>query len=157
MVDKLKHKNNDIVPQIFIAVVAVMLTGIVIYYVMNSVKSTSKLADTVLASTEETVIDYTEHDIVMYDGEDIRGSEVVNFIKKHLGDYDVSDQAPIYVNVITKASASVYTHTYTNNKYIDDIKNFSSIEYYIKPTAIFVGEVIRTDNKVIIGVEFTQK
>lgn len=153
----MKHKNNDMVPKIFIAVVGVILTGIIVYYVMNSVNSTTKLADSVILSTEEISIGYEEHDIVMYDGEDIRGSEVVNFIKKHIGDYMPSDTAPIYVEVVTKASSSVYTHTYTNNAYIDEIRNFSSIDYYVKPTAIFTGEVIRTVNKVIIGVKFIQK
>jgi len=153
----LKYKNNDIVPHIFIAVVGVILTGIIIYYVMISVDSTTRLADSVLSSTEEIAIGYEEHDIVIYDGEDIRGSEVVNFIKKHLGDYMPSDTAPIYVEVVTKDSSSVYVHTYTNNQHLDDIKNFSSIEYYIKPTAIFTGEVVRTENKVIIGVRFCQK
>lgn len=153
----MKHKNNDMVPRIFLAVVAVILTGVIVYYVMNSVKSTTKLADSVIANTEKTTINYLEHDIVMYDNEDIRGSEVVNFIKKHLGDYSASETALIYVEVITKNMGNSYLKKYTNDKHIDDIKNFSNLEYYIKPTAIFTGDVIRTENMVIIGVKFTQK
>jgi hypothetical protein len=124
---------------------------------MNSVKSTTRLADNVIASTEDTASYYAEYDILMYDGEQIRGSEVVNFIKKRLGDYSTTQKAPIYVEVVKKAPGSNHNHTYTNNEYIADIKNFSSIERYIKPTAIFIGEVIKTENRVILGVKFTQK
>lgn len=154
---KLKHKNNDIIPQIFIAVVGVILVGIIIYYTFNSVKSTTRVADTVIANAEDTATDYAEYTISMYEGEEIRGSEVVNLIKKELGDYSVSEIAPLYVEVVTRLSDIIYSHTHINNEYIDEIKNFSSIEYYIKPTALFTGKVIRTENRVIIGLKFTQK
>lgn len=153
----MKHKNNDMVPKIFLAVVGVILTGIIVYYVMNSVNSTTKLADSVISNTEEITIGYEEQDIVMYDGEDIRGSEVVNFIKKHLGDYSASETAPIYVKVVTKSIGGTNINEYTNNTHMEDINNFSNLQYYIKPTAIFTGDVIRTENMVIEGVEFTQK
>ncbi|TAH70329.1 MAG: hypothetical protein EWM47_05600 [Anaerolineaceae bacterium] len=153
----MKHKNNDLVPQIFIAVVGVILVGIIIYYVMNSVQSTTKLADNIILDTERTASDYAEYDIVKYNCEDIRGSEVTNFIKKYLGDYDTSESAPIYVEVITKASGLTNTNTYSNKEHIENIKNFSNMQHYIKPTAIFTGEVIRTANKVIVGVKFAQK
>ncbi len=153
----MKHKNNDFVPQIFLAVVAVILVGIIIHYIMNSVRATTRLADNVIANTETSASEYAEYDIVKYDGEEIRGSEVVNFIKKQLGDYSATEEAPIYVEAVTKLSGAAYTHTFTNNKHLKDIKNFSNMEYYIKPTALFTGEVIRNGNKVILGVRFTQR
>lgn len=153
----MKHKNNDMVPQIFLAVVSVILVGVIVYYVMNSIKSSTRLADTVIAKAEVTASNYAEYEIAMYDGEELRGSEVVNFIKRELGDYSYSDTAPIYVQVVNKISEATYSHTHFNNKDIDNIRNFSSTEYYIKPTALFTGEVIRTENRVIVGVRFTQK
>jgi ABC-type lipoprotein release transport system permease subunit len=153
----MKHKNNDLVPQIFLAVVGVILVGIIIYYVMNSVQNTTKLADTILLNTESTISNYTEYDIVKYDCEEIRGSEVTNFIRKNLGDYDVTETAPIYVEVITMLSGLPISNTYRNKEHIENVKNFSSIQYYIKPTAIFEGEVLRNANKVILGIKFTQK
>lgn len=153
----MKNKYNDLVPQIFIAVVAVILVGIIIYYVMGSVESTTKLADAIILDTEATASACSEYKLVKYDGEDIRGSEVVNFIKKHIGDYDSREIAPLYVEVITMISGSTKVNTYNNNEYIKDIKDFFDIQHYIKPTAIFMGEIIRTDNEVIIGIRFTQK
>lgn len=153
----MKHKNNDIVAHIFLAVVGVIFVGIIIYYSVNSVKSTTRLADSIIASSEKRANEHEEYEFVRYDGESIRGSELVNFIKKQLGDFSTTETAPIYVEVVTKASSSFYTNIYTNNQHIEDIRNFSSINYYIKPTAIFTGEVIRTGNDVIIGVKFSQK
>lgn len=153
----MKHKNSDLVPKIFLSVVGVILVGIIIYYVMNSVQSTSKLADTILLGTEKTASEYAEYDIVKYNGEEIRGSEVVNFIKKHLGDYDTTEVAPIYVEVVTKIAGSTNINTYNNKEHINDINNFSNMQHYIKPTAIFKGEVIKNANNVIIAVKWTQK
>lgn len=152
----MKNKNNDMVPHIFIAVVGVILVGIIVLYIINSVNSTTRVADIIISDTEKLASEYAEYDIEVYDGEVIRGSEVVNFIKKNLGDYLLSETAPLYIEVKTKLSEITYTNTYINNAQIDNIRNFSSIKYYIKPTALFTGEVIRTKNRVIIGVKFTQ-
>ena len=149
----MKHKNNDLVAQIFLAVVGVILVGIIIYYTMGSVSSTTRLADNIITNSEKMAVDYDEYEIVKYDCEDIRGSEVVNFIKRQQGDFSATEEPPIYIEVISKASSA----TYTNNQYIEQIKNFSIIDRYIKPTAIFAGEVIRTGNDVIIGVKFSQR
>ncbi len=153
----MKHKNNDIVPQIFIAVVGVVLIGIIVFYVISSTKSTSGLADEIIADTEVTAIQIAEYKITMYDGEEIKGSEVVNFIKKNLGDYSSTETSPIYVEVVTNHSGTTYTRRHTNNTNVKEIKNFSNTQYYIKPTALFTGEVIRDQNKVILGIRFTQK
>ena len=59
----MKSKNNDLVTQIFLAVVGVIFAGMIIYYVMNSIKVTSRLADTVLSSAEGTASEYAEIEI----------------------------------------------------------------------------------------------
>ena len=152
----MKHKNSDLVSQIFIAVVGVILVGIIVNYVINTVESTTRVADIIIADTEGLASEYAEHNIKIYDGEENRGSEVVNFIKRMLGDYSSLETSPLYVEVVTRRSESTYINTYINNEHIDDIRNFSSLEYYIKPTTLFMGQVIRTRNKVIVGVKFTQ-
>ena len=152
----MKNKNNDLVPQIFLAVVGVIFVGMIIYYIVSSVKGSWGLADTLISNIESTASDYTELEITMYDGEEIRGSELVNFIKKQLGDYYASEIAPIYVEVVTNTKDGTYTTSYINSEHIDSIKSFSN-QRYIKPTAKFAGKVIRTKNKVIVGVKFTQR
>ena len=82
---------------------------------------------------------------------------MVNFIKKHLGDYTTDEEAPIYVRVTTKTAGGTYDNTYTNSEHLSDIKNFSCTQFYIKPTAWFTAKVVRTENKAILGVVFAQK
>jgi len=154
----MKHKNNiEIVPQIFLAVVGVILVGLIIYYILNSVRATKKLADKIILDIEKTAVMYDEYDIMMYDGEKIRGAEVVNFIKKYLGQYDETETAPIFVEVITSVAGKTEVNQYYNNEFLLEIRNFSNEKRYIKPTAMFDVEVIRNENQVILGVKFTQK
>ena len=52
-----------------------------------------------------------------------KGQEVVNFIKKQLGDYLPTEAAPIYVEVVSKTLDSTYSRIYTtNNEHLEDIK-----------------------------------
>jgi hypothetical protein len=90
--------------------------------------------------------------MMMYDGNEVNGSDIVNLIKKILGDYTNLETSPVYVYVKT----SLAENTYTNNIYIPYIKNFTDTRY-IKPTAVFTGGVVKNKNDVIIGIKFIQK
>jgi type II secretory pathway pseudopilin PulG len=153
----MKQKNSDMVMYIFLSVVAVIIVGLIIVFIRNSLNSTMDTANHLINEQEQTTSEIEEYSIMKYDNEEVRGSEVVNFIKKYLGDYSNTETAPIYVKVTTVTSGVTYNNTYTNGGYISDIKNFSSNQYYIKPTAWFTGKVIRTKNKAILGVTFTKK
>lgn len=93
----------------------------------------------------------SESDIMMYDGQKVVGSDVVNFIKKTLGPYDKGEDASIYVYV----STSMACNTYSDGGFIKDIQDFSS-DKYIKPIANFSCSVIRNANGVIDRIEFSQ-
>lgn len=153
----MKQKHAEMPAYLLLSVFAVILTGILIYCTKNFYDNTANAADNVIEDTKEFVSDYADYDIKMYDGERVRGSEVVNFIKKYLGDYDSSETAPVYVQVKTVNNGVLYTNTYVNNVRTGDIKNFSSTEFYIKPTASFDGKIIKSANEAILGICFTQK
>lgn len=153
----MRTKHSDIVVQVFLAVVAVVLVGLIVYYVFNTYNRTSDTVDSIIRKADNYGREIDEYEIMKYDGEDIRGSEVVNFIKKNLGDYDATETAPIYVEVVTVTAGTTYTNTYTNKKYIDDMKNFSSLQHFIKQTAYFHGEVIKSPNEAILGIKWVQK
>ncbi len=153
----MKQKNFELVPYILLSVVGVILAGIIICFILANVNSTTDAAGRILDKTEKIAADMEEYSITKYDGEEIRGSEVRNFMKEHLGDYSAAEAAPIYVRVTTVVSGSTYTNTYVNKQYLGDIKNIARMEYFIKPTAYFTGEVVRSANKAILGVSFIQK
>lgn len=153
----MKQKNSDIVVYILLSVVAVIIVGLIIAFISNSLNSTMDTANHLINKQEQITSEIEEYSIMKYDNEEIRGSEVVNFIKKQLGDYDSSEAAPVYIRVKTVTEGVSYDNTYTNGECIKDIKNFSSRQYYIKPTAWFIGEVVKSENEAILGVVFTQK
>lgn len=153
----MKQKNSDMVMFIFLSVVAIIITGLIILFIRNSLNSTMNTANQLISQQEETASELEVYEIMKYDNEDVRGSDVVNFIKKQLGDFASSETAPIYIQVRTVVDGVSYDNTYTNNAYISNIKNFSGKQHYIKPTAWFTGKVIKTPNEAILGVRFIQK
>lgn len=153
----MKHKNSELPANALLALFAVVTVACIILYIKLNLDAYKNSADSIIENTDEMSTDYDEYDMTMYDGEELRGSQVVNYIKKNLGDYSSEETAPIYVRVVTKTSGSEYTNDYMNKEHMKDIKNISETEYYIKPTAYFDAEVIRSENKVILGICFTQK
>lgn len=90
-------------------------------------------------------------EILRYDGRVVSGSDVVNFIKKHLSDCSVGK--------IPKFEVSVSSDSFTvfkDNSLLKEMTNFSHPSY-IKPNARYLGEVRRNDNGVIEAVVFTQQ
>lgn len=153
----MKHKNSELPAYWILMLFGIVITAAIILYGKLFYDDMRHTSDAVAEQTSRTAKELREHEITMYEGEEIRGSEAVNFIKKHLGDYSAEENAPIYVNVKTVFAGTVYNNEYINKKHIKDIRNISAIEYFIKPTACFECEIIRSDNKVILGVSFIQK
>lgn len=97
-------------------------------------------------------IELSESDLTMYDGLEVQGSDVINFIKENLGDYTSTETAPVTVNVITSKS----NNTYINGASVENICDFTN-DKYIKPIAKFDCKVIRNSNNAITTLRFTQK
>lgn len=138
--------------KILIFAAAVIITCMLVALGFRAANAAKMISNSAITQMEELDHDLKYSDIKKYDGTEVYGSDVLNFIKKKLGDYTTSEIAPIYVNVITSLSEN----TYTNSVYIDNLKNFAH-DMYIKPTAVFKGNVIKNENNIIMGVTFTQK
>lgn len=97
--------------------------------------------------------EFTESDKTMYDGLQVSGSEVVNVISKYKND-------DICIKVETKkaSAAYVYSDTSLTGKSGLTLKEAQKINgnFYINPNAQFMGEVLRDDNRVIVGLSFKQ-
>ncbi len=153
----MKQKNSELPANALLALFAIVTVACIILYFKMNIDAFKNTADRIVENTDEMSVDYKEYDLTMYDGEAIRGSQVVNYIKKNLGDYTLEETAPIYIRVLTEVSGSEFINDYINKEHIKSIKNISDINHYIKPTAYFDAEVIRSNNKVILGICFTQK
>ncbi|MBH1940637.1 hypothetical protein I5677_07025 [Mobilitalea sibirica] len=146
---KINHITEAVKILIFAA--TVFITCILVTLGFQAAETAKEISGSAISSMAEINSDLKDSDIKKYDKTEVYGSDVVNFIKKYLGDYSVTETAPVYVLVKT----SLAENTYTNGVYISDIRNFSNA-MYIKPTAVFTGEVIKNANDVIVGINFIQ-
>ncbi|HKL79779.1 MAG TPA: hypothetical protein VJ888_05005 [Mobilitalea sp.] len=129
-----------------------MLTCVLVLYGSRVAKTGMDTSNTALDKINTFNKELAESDITMYDGIEVVGSDVVNFFKKHLGEYGSSEESVMYIHVITATDDS----TYRNGVAEQDITNFTSV-HYIKPNAVFKCDVIRDANDVIIAVSFAQR
>lgn len=148
----MKANHISDVTKILILAATTIITCIIVAIGLNAARTAKSLTDTVITQISDLNRELEDSDLKKYDNAYIDGSEVVNFIKRYLGDYSSPDSSDIYVYVKTNKS----TNTYINGDYLDNIRDFTH-NYYIKPTAIFFGEVVINKNGVILGVKFTQQ
>ena len=103
---------------------------------------------------------YQDVDVAIYDGSDVQGSEVVNFIEKKISAEDY-----ISIKVYTKADTTGTTYNYnydSTNKVLTSVLTNKvpadkAADNYINPSASFSGKVYKDVNGIIICVEFTQQ
>lgn len=119
------------------------------YYASGEAKN---IASNSNAKLTEFSKDLNESDITIYDGLEITGSDVVNFIRKKIDGIQPSETAAWYIYVKTSTSEN----TYNNSSNISNINNFTHIQY-INPLGYFIGEIVRDANEVIRGIRFIQK
>lgn len=153
----MKQHNMDMIGYIIMGSFGIVLLGAIIYFVFASYKDTKESADLLVNKTNKILSESEEADVLLYDNEELRGDEVIYIIKTQLGNYDSTETAPVYCKVTTEVSGITYTNTYTNSSYVSEIENFSSSQYYIKPTAYFDCKVDKSVNKAILGITFVQK
>lgn len=142
---------TDVV-KILILAASIIITCLIVAIGFRGATIAKEISNAAISNMNEISKDIKSSDIMMYDGLEVYGSEVVNFIKKYLGDYIEGEAAQITVEVKT----FINENSYRNGCYIENMRNFSDIKY-IKPTAIFHGKVIKNINGVITGVSFIQK
>ena len=137
--------------KILIFAAAIVITCILVALGFRAANISKEISQSATQQMTDLNNDIKDGDIMKFDGAEVTGSDVINFIKKQLGDYASSETAPIYVYVKTAASEN----TYTNKAYVSNITNFTDTRY-IKPTTLFNGEVKKNENKVIVGISFVQ-
>ena len=128
------------------------ITCLLIVYSKRVADTGLDTSNTAVGKLSEFNRELSESDITMYDGLEIKGSDVVNFIKKNLGGYAAAETAAMYVYIKTGLSEA----TYVNGVSLPNLQDFTSLRY-VKPRVIFTGDIVRDANDVIIGVTFVQK
>lgn len=122
----------------------VIITCIVVglgFFISREAKNASDSGTNQLSAMSSQ---YDNVEFVMYDGLKITGSEVVNVIKNHSADIDVT--------VKTKANSS--GKQYNSKSAV--LSNKTEVDY-INPSGLFLGELIRNTNEEVAEISFTQQ
>jgi hypothetical protein len=137
----------------------VVITLIVVSIGFLLMRSGQSTAQTAIGKLDQINVEMADSQYTMYDDMDVRGSEVVNVLKKFKDEY-------IGVQVITKkntggewyinvANTITGTLTATSND-ISDAMDEKSNEY-INPNGKFKGKIVRDANGSVMAIIFTQK
>lgn len=97
-----------------------------------------------------------ELEFTQYDGTEVYGSSLLNFIKKH-----ENAGTPINIRVHNGRTETEYCKkanlTDEATHKIKEAKKNTDLNLYINPTALFEGEIVRDqDTEAIIGLKFTK-
>ena len=151
--------ENSLKGLILAAGIAITLTivGLGFYVSRNSTNTVQAGADKINDMTTE----FMNSDMLMYDGTDVQGSEVLNVINKYSSD-------KLAIVVTNKAGVTVaygYDIVGSTDNYelgtesvalLANAKD-SSHKNYINTTKSFTGEILYNSNEAIVGIHFTQK
>lgn len=137
--------------KIMLLAASVIITCTIVWIGYTLINTSREISVSASEQLRELNNDIKDSGILKYDGVTVEGSEVVNCIRKNLGDFDSTQTAPVYVTVTTAV-----TNRYTNGQYLENIRSFADTKY-IKPTATFKGKVVKNTNKVIVGIVFVQQ
>ncbi|MHB8131368.1 MAG: hypothetical protein ACYDEX_20495 [Mobilitalea sp.] len=145
------HSSDEVFKFLIIAMLA-FITCMLVYFWDQAANDAKGISESAITQMEDLNKDIMDSGLKKFDDEEVYGSEVINCFKKYLGDYTSAETAPIYIYVKTSISENSYTNSINKN----NIDNFSSM-MFIKPTALFNGNLIRNTNDIIIGISFVQK
>lgn len=149
----MRVNNIEKATYILILAASTIITCVIVWIGFTSMNTGKELAFTANEQIAKLNNDIKDSGITKFHQEEVQGSEVINFIKEYLGDYSEGEAGEIYIIVKTNDSEN----TYINETHINNFYDFTNKEYYIKPTGLFRGEVIKSENEVILGVKFVQK
>jgi hypothetical protein len=141
----------------------VVITMIVVSIGFLLMRSGQSTAQNAINRLDQISSEMSESQYTMYDGMEIRGSEVVNVLRKYKDEY-------IGVCVKTKKNSSgtwyIYNVTLSggndaeigaeSDKSISNTMDETSDEY-VNPNGVFIGSIARDENGRIAALMFEQK
>lgn len=142
----------DSINKFFLIAAGLIITAGLIFVGLRMADMGTATANHVMGRFTSFMQEIEENEMMQYDGVTVPGSDVVNFMRKHLGQRANETEDGMTVTVV-KGKTSV---SYQNYEEIKEIYNFSHASY-IDPTVLFKGSVIKNENGVITEVKFEQK
>ncbi len=161
----MKTKKSDLVAKIFLAAVIVILVGLLIAWMMGVFKDKKQDLNSGTEKIDGTLSSVADFDLLVYDGDTIRGETLVDLIEEVCDKkLELSIAVKTLVNAEKSAPVTIYYNkVLTTKKEINEETPSSlnqkdkSIDSYITPSANFKGEVLKNKNNEITGILFTQQ
>lgn len=138
--------------KLLVTAASLILTCIVIGIGFINFRQSKAMTNLTASKLAHFQMELIQSEIKGYDGLEVRGSDVINFYKKHFLEIKAGGSEPFSMTVKT----SLKTNTYKDGTYLSKLKDSATL-YYIKPSIKFIGIVKSNDNGIIINVTFEQK
>lgn len=145
----MKNKRNafELPATAMLMAAGVLIAVVIISILFVQFRQANQMSSAVSENLTDTTDDIKNASIMQYDGLEVTGADVVNFYKKHLGDYRSGETGPFTI-VIGGTS-------YTNGASAASLRDSSSASY-VKPTSRYKCAVTKNANGVITRVTFTK-
>jgi len=141
----------------------VVITMIVVSIGFLLMRSGQSTAQNAINRLDQISSEMSESQYTMYDGMEIRGSEVVNVLRKFKDEY-----IGICVKTKKNGGGTWYIHSVTHNSGNDakivsesdkPISNTmdETKDEYVNPNGVFIGSIARDENGRIAALMFEQK
>lgn len=138
------------ITRFFMIAASLIITSGLIFIAFRMADIGKGTANEVMKELETFSNEIKDSEILQYDGVELMGSDVANFIRKHFSKR--IDSVGFVIKVVTDTGTIMYSE-YEDTK---EIYNFSHASY-IEPMAVFYGTVHRNENGVITEVCFAKK
>jgi len=142
----------DSVNRFFIIAAGLIITAGLVFFAFRMADVGAETAEYVMEEFTAFGQELRESEILQYDATVVTGSDVVNFLRKHLQVMESNGISGMTVTIISRDNRITY-------RSYDEIKNISNFSHasYVDPSAMFYGTVKRNENGVISEVHFEQR
>lgn len=148
-----RHNLIDIAPQALLLAAGIVLSVVLVSIMVTQFKAGKEMVNIAGERILDVTEDIKQSEILQYDGLTVNGADVINFCKKHLGEYTTGEKADITVNVNYLINGRFACYSYRNSDCLSAIRNPDS-EQYIKPVTRWKCEVVKNKNGIITEINF---
>lgn len=138
------------ITRFFMIAASLIITAGLVFIAFRMADIGSETANHVMQEFADMGNEIKDSEILQYDGVEVAGSDVANFLKKQFSQNIDS------VGFVVKVVSDKGTKVYSEYEDVREIYNFSHTSY-IEPMAVFRGTVYKNENGVITEVCFEKK
>lgn len=138
------------ITRFFMIAASLIITAGLVFIAFRMADIGNETANHVMKEFADFGNEIREREILQYDGVEVTGSDVANFLRKQFSKNSGSD------SFVVKVVSDRNTIVYSGYEDIKEIYNFSHASY-IEPMAVFQGSVYRNENGVITEVCFQKR